>query len=447
MNGIANRQAALRVVVTYCLFGIAWILLSDTLVNRLVADPDFRHWISILKGWFYVGITALLLYLLIRRELAMREAVEERALQFAQLLEDSSQPFVVGYPDGRIGLYNRAFLALTGYSAEDIAKLEWAGELTPAEWQPVEAAALEELNRTGMPVHYEKEYLRKDGSRVPVHLFVHRKLRDNGALHYYYVFVNDISEQKRQEEELHKARVAAEVAAQAKGIFLQTMSHELRTPLNGIMGGIQLLEWEPLSKNAEEYLDMVRECTKNLTGLITDILDMADIESGALVLTDQLLHLPELFVSLERLYSHAAEKKGLKLVFNIDGVVSESVAADRTRLTQVLSALLSNACKFSEQGTVAVMVKLDEVSPRKILLFSVQDEGIGIAEEQRQRIFDLFIQADGSFTRSYEGTGLGLALCKRLVELMGGRIWLESTPGKGTTVWFTLPVQEKAASA
>jgi len=116
-------------------------------------------------------------------------------------------------------------------------------------------------------------------------------------------------------------------------------------------------------------------------------------------------------------------------------------------LTQVLSALLSNACKFSEQGTVAVMVKLDEVSPRKILLFSVQDEGIGIAEEQRQRIFDLFIQADGSFTRSYEGTGLGLALCKRLVELMGGRIWLESTPGKGTTVWFTLPVQEKAASA
>lgn len=447
MNGIANRQAALRVVVAYCLFGVAWILLSDTLVGRLVPDPDFRQWISILKGWFYVGITAILLFLLIRRELALREAVEERALQFAQLLEDSSQPFVVGYPDGKVGLYNRAFMALTGYTARELLAREWRSKLTPAEWQTVETAALEELNRTGMPVHYEKEYLRKDGSRVPVHLFVHRKLHDNGSLHYYYAFVNDISEQKRQEEELHKARVAAEVAAQAKGVFLQTMSHELRTPLNGIMGGIQLLTWEPLSKKATEYLDMVRECTKNLTGLITDILDMADIESNAIVLTDQPLHLPELFQSLEQLYQYAANKKGLQLEFSIDSAVHESAMADRTRLAQVLSSLLSNACKFSEQGTVAVTVAFDEASPKRALLFSVRDEGIGIAEEQRQRIFDLFIQADGSFTRSYEGTGLGLALCKRLVELMGGRIWIESAPDKGTTVWFTLPVREKAVSA
>lgn len=441
MNGIDNRHAALRVVGIYCLFGIAWILLSDTVVNRLVSDPDLYHGISVIKGWFYVGFTSFLLYLLIRRELSLRQAAEERALELAQLLEDSSQPFAVGNPDGRIGLHNQAFLELVGYTSKELAKQEWNSKLTPAEWLPVEQAALDELNRTGQPVHYEKEYLRRDGRRVAVKLFVHQKLDRSGRLQYYYAFVTDISEQKRQQEELHKARIAAEVAAQAKTIFLQTMSHELRTPLNGIVGGMQLLSYEPLTETAKQYLEMSRKCTNNLTTMVSDILDMADIESNAIVLADQPLHLPELFQSLEQLYQYAANKKGLKLEFSIDSAVPESAMADRTRLAQVLSSLLSNACKFSQQGTVSVMVAQDAKPDGGNLLFSVKDQGIGIAEEQRQRIFDLFIQADGSMTRSFEGTGLGLTLCKRLVELMGGRIWIDSTPDKGTTVWFTLPVR------
>lgn len=445
MNGIAYRHAALRVVGIYCLFGIAWILLSDTLVNRLVSDPGLYHGISLIKGWFYVVFTAFLLYLLISRELVLRQAAEERTCELARLLEDSSQPFAVGYPDGRIGLHNQAFLELVGYSSQELAEQGWKIGLTPNEWQQTEQAALAELDRTGQPAYYEKEYLRKDGSRVPVELFVHRKLHSDDTLHYYYAFVTDISEKKRQEEELRKARIAAEVAAQAKTVFLQTMSHELRTPLNGIAGGIQLLAMEPLSEDARSYLEMSRECTKNLTNLVSDILDMADIESNAIVLTDQPLHLPELFQSLEQLYQYAANKKGLKLEFSIDSAIPESVMADRTRLTQILSCLLSNACKFSQQGTVSVMVTQETRHEGETLLFNVRDQGIGIPEEQRQRIFDLFIQADGSITRSFEGTGLGLTLCKRLVELMGGRIWIDSAPDKGTTVWFTLPVRRESA--
>ncbi|CAH2031570.1 PAS domain-containing sensor histidine kinase [Trichlorobacter ammonificans] len=445
MNGITNRQAALRVVLIYCLFGIGWILLSDTLVRLLVTDPDLRYTVSLFKGWLYVAFTALLLFLLVRHELKLLEAAEDRIRQFSSLLEDSSQPFAVGYPDGLIGLHNRAFQELVGYTSEELARIQWATELTPSEWWLIEQAALDELNRTGQPVQYKKEYRHKSGRRVPVQVFVHRKMRDDGSLHYYYAFVNDISELKRREEELQRARIAAEVAAQAKTIFLQTMSHELRTPLNGIIGATQLLADEPLSHDGREYLEMARQSARNLTALIADILDMADIESNALVLVDQPLHLPELLDSLEQLYRYGADRKGLTLSFSIDGAVPEAVLADRNRLAQVLASLLSNACKFSEQGAVVVTVAYDKLPEGGILLFTVRDEGIGISAEQQAGIFELFTQADGSTTRVHGGTGLGLALCKRLVELMGGRIWIESASGEGTTVRFTLPVRQDKA--
>lgn len=444
MTDITNRQTALRVAGIYCLFGIAWILGSDTLLSNLVSDPDLRHAISLIKGWLYVGFTAFLLYLLILRELKLLEAAERSRRCAEELLQEviNQTPSVIYVfnQDGRFIQANKAMANLVGKNPEDLIGLtrEEAGLSAESAKQHLQHDTM--VLAEGIPVTLQEFNDEADGR----HIYLTTKFPINNASAVCGIS-SDITQQVQQEEALRNARIAAEVAAQAKTVFLQTMSHELRTPLNGIAGGIQLLAMEPLSEDARSYLEMSRECTKNLTNLVSDILDMADIESNAIVLTDQPLHLPELFQSLEQLYQYAANKKGLKLEFSIDSAIPESVMADRTRLTQILSCLLSNACKFSQQGTVSVMVTQETRHEGETLLFNVRDQGIGIPEEQRQRIFDLFIQADGSITRSFEGTGLGLTLCKRLVELMGGRIWIDSAPDKGTTVWFTLPVRRESA--
>lgn len=444
MSGITNRRAALRVVLIYSLFGVAWILLSDTLVKLLVADHDLRYTISVFKGWFYVAFTALLLFLLIRHELKLLEAAEHSRRAAEELLQEviDRTPCIIYIFDrqGRLVLANRTMAALVGRKPEELTGLT-------REEMGLSAEAAEQHRRHDdrvlaeeAPITFEEFNDGTDGRHA--YLTTKFSIRNETAVCGISL---DITKQVRQEDALRNARVAAEVAAQAKTIFLHTMSHELRTPLNGIMGAAELLSGEQLSPAGREYLDMARHCARSLTGMIADILDMADIESNALTLADEPLHLPELLDSLEQLYRYGADRKGLTLSFAIDGAVPESVLADRTRLGQVLASLLSNACKFSERGAVVVTVAYDRQPEGGILLFTVQDEGIGIPEEQQAGIFELFTQADGSNTRVHGGTGLGLALCKRLVELMGGRIWLESVPGEGTTVRFTLPVRQDKA--
>ena len=284
---------------------------------------------------------------------------------------------------------------------------------------------------------YELTACARDGKQTVVSYNATTFYDRDRTLQGVFAAARDVTERKRVEAELQQAKAMAETASQTKSDFLASMSHEIRTPMNAIIGIADLLAKTPLSPEQDKYVQIFRRAGDNLLNLINDILDLSKVEASQLELERTGFSLHDLLEKVREMVAVRAQEKGLALVCEIAPDVPTDLVGDPTRLRQVLLNLLGNAIKFTESGEVALRVTPDADSGAPgALRFTISDTGIGIPGEKLGAVFERFTQADSSTTRRYGGSGLGLTISKRLVELMGGRIWVESGVGQGQRVFF-----------
>ena len=255
-----------------------------------------------------------------------------------------------------------------------------------------------------------------------------------------YRRAQDLILRQQAEDQLVQAKVDAEQASKSKSIFLANMSHEIRTPMNAIMGLTELMLETELNTAQREYLENVKLSADNLLALLNDVLDLSRAEAGNITLENTKFKPYQIVQDVTKTLSIMAQKKGIELIHQIKSNVPEYLFGDSLRLHQVLINLLSNAIKFTEQGRVFLFLETEKVDARQTLVkFTVKDTGIGIPQDKQTSIFNMFTQINPNANRQYGGTGLGLAIVTQLVQVMGGRIWVDSTEGKGSTFSFTAP--------
>ncbi len=364
------------------------------------------------------------------------EAAKQSDARFRKLVQSSLIGVMVCRLDGRIIDANDEFLRIIGFSRDELKSgtLRWDA-LTPADHRPGDEAAIAQLRATGTCLPWEKEYLHKDGRRVPILIGVTML---EGSETECICSVVDISHQKHAEQELKAAKEVADAANQAKSQFLANMSHEVRTPMNAIIGMTELVLNTPLAPKQAEYLRMVMQSGESLLAVINDVLDFSKVESGRVELEHLPFSLRDCIGDAVKSLALRAHDKKLELALDVRPDVPDWLEGDPGRLRQVVINLVNNAIKFTPQGEVVVDVSVKgQLNGSVELLFCIADTGIGIPEDKLEKVFEAFEQADTSTTRHYGGTGLGLAIVRRYVELMEGRVWVESKVGEGSKFLFT----------
>ncbi len=366
----------------------------------------------------------------------LERRVEERTSYLNALIENSPLAIMVLDSAEKLQLCNPAFEQLFQYSRAEMIGKPVDGFLAEGNLL-AEARNISGGTLGGNPVTLVTQRMRKDRSLVDVELHG-VPLVVNGQVAGSLCIYQDISVRKRAEEAMQKAKEAAETSSRAKSEFLANMSHEIRTPMNGIMGMTELVLDTDLDSEQREYLNMAKLSADALLSLINDILDYSKIEAGKLEIDAIDFNLGDSLGDTMKTLSLRAHQKGLELAYDLQPDVPDALVGDPGRLRQIIVNLVGNAIKFTEKGEVIVYVQADSRTKDDIQLhLTIADTGIGIPAEKQLAIFEAFTQADGSMSRTYGGTGLGLTISARLVGFMRGRIWVESELGKGSRFHFT----------
>ncbi|MGZ3900254.1 MAG: ATP-binding protein [Bacteroidia bacterium] len=372
---------------------------------------------------------------------------EERLKQLSLIASESKNGIIILDKFGKVEWVNDGFTKLSGYTLDDIigttADILRKGEdtgLKPG------SATYETMVKEKKPVIYEAENYTKDGRKYWAQTTLSPLLNEKGEIHKIIAIDSDITQLKKTEKNLIRAKEKAEESKRAKEQFLANMSHEIRTPMNGIIGFAKLLEDSPLTPQQKEYLHAIEASGSNLLVIINDILDLSKMEAGKITFEERKL-------SITDCINNAMQILKPKIVNNVaftkivDSRIPVFLKGDEVRLNQVLINLISNAIKFTEEGEIVVWVKLLNEDEKSVELeFCVHDTGIGIPKSKQEVIFESFAQASNSTTRKYGGTGLGLTISKELVELQGGTMKVESELKKGSDFFFTLKFNKCTAS-
>jgi len=366
------------------------------------------------------------------------EKAREQQLRLTQFSVDVAGDAVFWIaPTGRFIYVNEAACARLGYSREELLRMhvyDISATTTREDWPRVS----QRVATRGFDV-FEVLHQRRDGSTFPVEVNANRVHVDGAE--YFCAFARDITDRKRHEEALHAAKASAEAANRAKTEFLANMSHEIRTPMTSILGyAALLLEPGEQEHQRRDYVRTIQRNGEHLLTILNDILDISKIEAGKLTVERIDCSLAAIIADVESLMRVRADEKGLDLTVEFETPVPERLRTDPTRLRQILMNLVGNAVKFTDRGDVRIALGLEapDLSRDGALRIAVHDTGPGLSREQTARLFQPFSQIDNSTTRRFGGTGLGLAISRRLAGALGGRLDVESEPGRGSVFTLTL---------
>jgi PAS domain S-box-containing protein len=383
--------------------------------------------------------------IMVALDITERRKAQEEVKMLSLVASNTLSGVVINDSNGEVEWVNSAFTNITGYTVEDVAQKHLGdvlkGELTDI--SIIEKAR--ELSKNKQSFEVDLLVYRKDGQPSWISVINSVILNAKGEVDKYIEVIIDITAKKKVEIELISAKEEALQLSNAKDMFISVMSHEIRTPLNAVIGISHLLMEDNPSESQIENLDILKFSAENLLTLINDVLDFTKIETGNVELEKVETNLREIVHGVMSSMHYKTGSKDIYLKESVDEDVPEFIIGDKTRLTQILLNLVGNAVKFTDEGSVTVDLKVIEQSAKDVRIrFAVTDTGIGIAQNKLSTIFESFKQAELDTTRKYGGTGLGLPIAKRLIELHDSRINVDSVPGQGTTFWFTVTFNKVA---